>query len=116
MRPTFAINCLVPLIISFAHERKVMLFAFAFLFFLAASLGIDFILPRLFMLTCWNFCKFKAIDDLSSFYGTNGFTWYFWSALADKPLDTHSGSKYCTHIYGVLRYSILRRFLILGDI
>ena len=47
MRPTFAINCLVPLIISFAHEIKVMLFAFAFLFFLAASLGIDFILPRM---------------------------------------------------------------------
>jgi phosphatidylinositol glycan class B len=82
VRPTFAINCIVPLILLLVQERKIGHFVLAALGFLGFSFLFDYAFYKeLMLLTWWNFCKFNAIDGLSSFYGTNGYTWYLLFAL-----------------------------------
>ena len=87
LRPTFAINCMIPLVIVIGKEflKKRMnairlIFGYAVIFALT-SVCIDYAFYKEIVPSWWNFIKFNILDDLSSFYGVNDKFWYFWNAI-----------------------------------
>nr|XP_047140017.1 GPI mannosyltransferase 3 [Hydra vulgaris] len=48
---------------------------------LMLMLGVDFYFYKQFVLTHWNFLQFNLIEDMSQFYGSHPFYWYFFEGL-----------------------------------
>ena len=87
LRPTFAINCLIPVVMIFFNGlarspiRTVKNFFLMGISFLTLSTIIDYMFYQTLVPSWWNFLRFNILENLSTFYGVQDRLWYLWNGL-----------------------------------